>query len=489
MVRLIAAGLLVLAATPAASAAALSARELDAVPMQLLPTDALARVMDNMPAETGRGPRVIAAQVPMNLGLDDGRWTEERDAAGEWAVWRLRLYSPGASLLIPSFDRFDLPEGAELHAASVSSGEVRGPYTRADRNRRGGLTLPFVPGDQTLLELRVPALIRDQVQLKIGSLSHGVHPLDASGFPQLKSGDCNIDVVCPEGNAWRDQIRSVVALQIPASLGRVKMCSGQLVNNTAQDGKAYVLTASHCGAAAFNADDIVAYFNFFTSSCGGTPNGSTRTSATGALFLDDHSLSDFSLVQLDRIPSGANAFYSGFNARPNEIPQSGVAIHHPSGEEKRISVFTQAPRRTRQALQGGQTVDSFEVRWSQGVTEPGSSGGGLWNEHRQLVGILSGGNANCSNLDGLDYFGRLDVAWVNGLRGFLDPANTGRLDFCGTNPGSQCNPGAPPSNGGDPVDAENGGGGGGMTGLPILFAVWLSAAVLNWLRRRSGRHR
>lgn len=438
MLRSIAASLLFWTALPAPAVDTLSARELDAVPLQVLPTNDLARVLATMPAASDRGPLVVAARVAVDWGLDRGIWTIE--PGGSTAVWRLRLYSPGASLLIVSFERFDLPDGATLHAMNAGGGDVRGPYTRAHRNARGGLTLPYVPGEETLLELRVPRALRDDVSVRLRSLSHGVHPLDTHGLPQPKSGSCNIDVVCAQGDPWRDQIRSTVALLIPASAFFDVLCSGQLMNNTAEDGRPLVLTASHCGASAVNDQDIVAIFNFQTSTCGGVPNGSVRDSITGTQFLDDHSRSDFSLLELDqRPPASFQVYYSGFNANPAVTPQNGVSIHHPSGDEKRISVFTQAPARETLTLQGGQIVDSFRVRWAQGTTETGSSGAGLWNEQRQLVGILSGGDASCANVAGSDYFGRLDLAWENGLRVHLDPANTGRLDLCGTNPGSPCN--------------------------------------------------
>lgn len=452
----------------------------EAAPMRRVSAEALARVLAALPAEEARGPRHIAARIAMPLGLQDGRWTAEADANGARDVWRLALRSPGASLLIVSFDRFELPEGAELRA--FAGDRVRGPYTGADRNRRGGLTLPFLPGEEMLLELRGPAGLRDRAVLDLDSLGHGMAPLNADGFPAPKSGSCNIDVACPQGDLWRDQIRSVVALQIPAGGGLLfTLCSGQLMNNTRQDKTPYVLTASHCGVSSFNDDNVVALFNFQTSSCGRTPpNGSEGNSIEGARFLADHSLSDFSLLQLDRTPPASfNVYYSGFNASTTSTPQRGVAIHHPSGDEKRISCFSTPPVRQRLTLQGGQVVESFRVRWSQGVTETGSSGGGLWNERRQFVGSLSGGDANCSNPNGFDYFGRLDVAWVNGLQPFLDPARTGRFEFCGANHNASCTPDPAPAPlaaacAGEPKAESDGDGGGGAFGAGlILLAFWI----------------
>ena len=46
-----------------------------------------------------------------------------------------------------------------------------------------------------------------------------------------KQGTCNIDVVCPEGDPWWDEINSVGVY----STGGTTFCTGAMVNNTAED--------------------------------------------------------------------------------------------------------------------------------------------------------------------------------------------------------------------------------------------------------------
>ena len=53
------------------------------------------------------------------------------------------------------------------------------------------------------------------------------------------SGSCNNNVICPEGDPWRDQIRSVAMITVGGS----GFCTGQLINNCANDGTPYFLTA------------------------------------------------------------------------------------------------------------------------------------------------------------------------------------------------------------------------------------------------------
>ena len=56
----------------------------------------------------------------------------------------------------------------------------------------------------------------------------------------------------------------------------------------------------------------------------------------------------------------------------------------------------------------------LQVTYTQGATEPGSSGAALIDaDTRKVVGILTGGTTTCDVFSGADYFGRLDVvrAW------------------------------------------------------------------------------
>ena len=141
------------------------------------------------------------------------------------------------------------------------------------------------------------------------------------------------------------------------------------------------------------------------------------------------------------------------------------------------------------------------MRWSQGVTEAGSSGAALYNESRQLVGILSGGEASCANPNGRDHFARLDAAWTASslptgqLKAHLDPDNSGTRSVNGkyqsssavpvaTTPAPTPEPGSvsQPSSGTPAVaPSSSGGGGGGSMGLGLVAGL----APLG-LRRRVG---
>ena len=75
-----------------------------------------------------------------------------------------------------------------------------------------------------------------------------------------------------------------------------------------------------------------------------------------------------------------------------------------------------------------------------GSVTNGSSGSALWDQDKRLVGILSGGEANC-DLDLPVYYGRFSASWEYGtdpakmLRPFLDRAETGAVTLDTIDPG------------------------------------------------------
>ncbi|MHA7833258.1 MAG: hypothetical protein ACX94A_02125, partial [Algiphilus sp.] len=148
-----------------------------------------------------------------------------------------------------------------------------------------------------------------------------------------------------------------------------------------------------------------------------------------------------------------------------------------------------------------QTVDAWRVTWSDGVTEPGSSGSGLWTPQQQLMGVLSGGSSACGSggLLGLggsdvnpgpDFYGRLEVAFARSgelgtpIQRFLDPAGSGVLRLNQRGGFS-----APPATGGGDdggapdAGSDNGGGGGGAMGWVTALGLCVGAAMR---RRRPG---
>ncbi len=376
----------------------------------------------------GLAPR-YAIPVPCDYTpLDSGTW--ETMGNGK-RLWRLRVRSEGATSLNFGFTQYFMPEGGELYVYSTDRSSMRGPYTDRDNEVHGELWTPVVLGDSAVIELVIPSEVTDLLKLRLTSINHGYGEYFVPD--KIKSGTCNVDVVCSEGNNWRDEIRSVGVISTDGSL----FCSGFMVNNTAEDFTPYFMTANHCGITSGNAASLVVYWNFETTSCGGSPNGTLDDNQTGAIFRAARATSDFTLVELDDAPDPTfNVYWAGWD-NSNADPTRAVGIHHPNTDEKRISFENNALNTT------GYLGDAFGdgshlkvIDWDIGTTEPGSSGSGLWNQNHHIVGQLHGGYAACGN-DLADWYGRFSVSWDVGsssstrLRDWLDPGNTGTVTLDG----------------------------------------------------------
>ncbi|MEQ1437849.1 trypsin-like peptidase domain-containing protein [Fontimonas sp. SYSU GA230001] len=458
--------------------------DLDSLPLHVAPAAVTGKAIEAARAVKGSGPALFAVTVPLPVGLDGGIW-DAVDA--DTLRWRTRVYSATARSVVMEFSRFHLPAGAELWIYDADGSTVQGPYTAAHHNPDGGLWTALVPGETAVIELRVPRAARDEVRLQLGQLGHGYKNARDLG----DSGACNIDVICPLGDDWRDEIRAAVKLQIPV-VGGVGVCSGTLVNNLAENNKPYVLTASHCGIgdAGSPASGVVVYWNFQNSVCGGTPDAGDTQNQTGAVLRARDRNTDLSLIELNQVPSSAyNVYYAGWDASGTG-GTSGVTLHHPSGDAKKISQFTNPlTQSTVQIEQGGPNIPAWRVSWAQGTTEQGSSGSGLWNQNRQIVGVLSGGAAACAGSVGNgqpDYYARLETQWqatsqASGqLKAWLDPNNTGQRKVAGRNPGATPSPSPSPSPSPTPTAGGGGGGGGGMP-VPAVLCLCLAALARRYV--------
>ena len=354
---------------------------------------------------------------------DHGTWETLADGS---RIWRLRIDAPQATDLNLGLSRYRLPPGATLHVSSATRDYLQGPYTWEDNREHGELWLPVTPGPGAIVELAVPADPKFEPEIEIGQIGWGFRDLFHLDRPHERQGSCNNDVICPEGDPWRDDEQAEAVY----STGGSTFCSGQMVTNVNGDYRNYFLTANHCGISSGNAASLVVYWNFESPNCGDLCCGSLADNQNGAVFRARRSDSDFCLVELDDDPDPAhNVFYAGFDATGDPV-SSAVAIHHPNTDEKAIS-FQYDPLTVTTYLQNAVPGDGTHWRidqWEDGTTEPGSSGSGLWDPNHRLVGQLHGGYASCSSITS-DWYGRLSVSWdgsssATRLRDWLDPGNT-----------------------------------------------------------------
>ena len=394
--------------------------EMPAVDVAALRTED--RVLDSIP---GGGPTRFSFPIVVDLPAgSSGTWQTLADGS---RLWRLRIVSPGALSLNLALSGFDLPVGGRLWVYDPQGDLVHGPYTAIDRTIDGELWTPVVLGEEIVVELHLRSSALDCGRLKVARVNHGYRFFGELGPEQ---GWCNIDVICPQGDPWRDQIRSVALYKV----GGMYLCTGSLMNNISQDLKPYFLTADHCGVTSGNAGTMVFYWNHESPTCGQLGGGGFTDTQIGATLRATWYDSDFSLVELfQQPPAEYGVYYSGWDATGN-TPQAVTGIHHPKAAEKALAIEID-PVTT---IWGTHWLIGA---WTEGTTEPGSSGSGLWDTaSKLLVGDLTGGYASCDDPGGSDWYGKLSLSFLGGgspsnrLKDWLDPDNTGALTCPGRYP-------------------------------------------------------
>ncbi|KAG0044606.1 hypothetical protein BGZ83_010165 [Gryganskiella cystojenkinii] len=276
--------------------------------------------------------------------------------------------------------------------------------------------------------------------------------------PRAKSGKCNIDVACHQ-NEYQDQSRSVGVI---LSEYNQKYCTGALINNARNDGRQLFLTANHCSGFSDTSGHLV-MFNHEKIMCGSAGEEvNEHDTAQGLYKLGSYAPSDYTLYEiLEPIPDAYNVYLSGWSALP-EAPSSRpqkdsddideesrwtnrqrsskprghvpiVGIHHPSGDSKKISIYNNGS--LVKACWSECAPDEYYhwqiPKWSEGTTEPGSSGSPLFDADKRIVGQLHGGSASCWNPDGYDVYGAVHASFQtppkikNRLATYLDPDSTG----------------------------------------------------------------
>ena len=360
--------------------------------------------------------------IPVNINLENsGTWDLLDDGS---RIWRIKIKSEDAFSINLIFDEYRLPNGAELFAYSENFEMVLGAFTSFNNKDYGGMAISPIEGDVIFLEYFEPNSTDFRGQLNI---SHVVHGYKDVFFQENRdygdSGSCNNNVNCPEGDMWESEIRA--AAMILSSNGS-RLCSGSMINNVRQDLTPYFLTANHCIYG--NTDSWIIMFNYESPGCT-NENGPTNMTVQGTTLRASGSGSDFALFELSETPPESyEIHYSGWSA-VDVAPVQPVAIHHPSGDIKKISFDYE--NGISDGWSGNDGSHWRVADWEDGTTEPGSSGSPLYDADHRIVGQLHGGEASCSyNVN--DYYGKFSTSWNNGLSTWLDPDNTGTLVLDGT---------------------------------------------------------
>jgi hypothetical protein len=251
-------------------------------------------------------------------------------------VWSTSISSQGAHALRVVFTGLDLPQDAELYVYNAA-GEAFGPYTGRGMNESGTLVSNTVTGDTVNVQLRyygtpkASDLARTRFTISeighIGSrfiLAAKVNPKVAAGAKAYCSynATCVLNGECYGSSTWApiDSVRKGVAHMLFQSGSGFYICTGSLLNNTANDGRPLFLTANHCISTQSEAGSLETFWDFRSASCSNTAAcdfsyaemRSLYPTTLGATSLAHGTGGDYSLMQLrpfqaGRAPTSASA--------------------------------------------------------------------------------------------------------------------------------------------------------------------------------------
>jgi hypothetical protein len=407
-------------------------------------------------AENHFMPHRFCVMVPVNIDHStSGVWTDLPDGR---KIWRLKLKCRGALATSLYFKKFKLTDGVRLYLYDETGNQVKGAFTDFNNHPSGLFATELIYNDVVILELDCPSAF-DVPTMHIKEIAYAYRDIPKyepeKGFGG--SDFCEVNINCnPEGDEWQDEKNGIIRIQVKVS-GSGYWCTGSLINNARNDNTPYVLTADHCAFQAGHyatADDLnqwLFYFKYESPFCEDPLQEPYIYSMVGAARVAQggnmgSTGSDFYLIRLNQpVPSTYDPYFLGWNAI-DEVSSSGVTIHHPEGDIKKISTYI-TPLVTSNWFGSGYQ-SHWKVFWTEtengwGVTEPGSSGSPLFNEEGKLIGTLTGGSAACessgnSGPDKPDYYGKFSYHWQsNGdtdsaqLKPWLDPDGLGITELIG----------------------------------------------------------
>ncbi len=377
----------------------------------------------------------ITSKVEVNI-LSSGQWMI--DQKRNLKAWQLEILPSGMDEMNLYFSVFDPGSLGKLFVLSAEGELLAGAFTHQSQAQAGPFAIGTLPAVPVLLQFQT-ALDANDYSLIISEI--GMMKSSQSGLGFGTSGQCEVNVNCSEGANWQKQKRGVARIIVKQGT-TLYYCSGSLVNNAREDRTPFFLTANHCGAQA-SVDDYTQWlflFNYEAADCAKPlTEPSKQQSMTGAQLVAKTTgsvdgSSDFKLLRLlQNVPEAYQPYFNGWS-RAALPAASGVGIHHPDGDIKKISTFS-SPLTSSDYAMGGTSPNGryWRLKWAAtengfGVTEGGSSGSPLFNADGLIVGALTGGTTSCDDTDGVDFYGKFSYSWAsNGsddaakLAPWLDP--------------------------------------------------------------------
>lgn len=364
----------------------------------------------------------------------------------------LRVYAEGSS---------DARETTGAHINSLIAANVQAD---GDSDAARTYWTPTTEGETTVLEIDLPTgRPTASIVFTVPKLMHQavLAPMASLGQIEQKSRCRN---VTPDATCTLPPVTNAVGSMDFVDGGSSWVCTGTLIANRGASQQGYFLTANHCINNQAAASSLFVHWFYRSSACDSTTLNPNRVSSFSGAFLRYNKTefsgslrtpvgTDTSLLDLiDTPPAGTIYVGWAFQREPVGTGTNYLSVHSPYGPLPHSEVAGFLRRSDGQlagygsvlntyVYQGGEyfNVDTspnpqspmYQVRWTNGITEGGSSGSGLFADgttsNPRIVGQLWGGASGCSvsidggTPDGRDYFGRFDIAYENGLINWLNP--------------------------------------------------------------------
>ena len=300
--------------------------------------------------------------------------------------------------------------------------------------------MPLVEGPQATIDFELPEGVDTKgLRVAIPKASH-FYELPSAASGSYATGDvgssaaCEINVAChPE---WMDISNATARMSYVDRYGDGYLCSGTLLNNTADKYTPYFLTANHCISDQVTASSLQTDWFFRSSQCSNSNLDSTgyKSVIGGASLLYTSDYTDTTLLQLRR-PPPSGAIYSAWSTENPYVPGGlATSIHHPKGDLQKYTTgyISYISHCVIYKFNGdmecydspGTAGSHVQLSFTSGISEPGSSGSGLFvsgASGHYLVGQLSGGSSSCGSNNSYGYYGRFDMAYSDGMKRWLSP--------------------------------------------------------------------
>ncbi|MEM8585557.1 MAG: carboxypeptidase-like regulatory domain-containing protein [Bacteroidota bacterium] len=393
--------------------------------------------------------RISAAQNLPDNASEYGIWASYLNTGGKTEfAWSITFQVEGAPGLGLFLNEVDLPDGSYLEWSA--DGQDGQKFTQSDVSSERRLFLGFVSGETGQLRYYAAGEPTDQPPFRLWRIDQVFRPevFKASGMAKDfdDSNECQIDANCPAGDGWDEEKSSNARLMVIVAEG-VGICSGNLMNNTAENGRPLLLTGFHCFDGFTPLYDMWTFdFGFRYPTCGSTdPNPPPFVRYTGSEYLAGRRENDFLLLEISDTDFDSDFhFFAGWDRSDGNVAGDLIIFHHPAADVQKLSTGNE-----------GMTVFGGSINWDNGVVtppnhhyrmnlntgnaEPGSSGSAVFDDNRRVRGHINGGVISCPDTDPFLWIGRLHLAWTGGgtpdsrLSDWLDPLQLDTLHWDGSN--------------------------------------------------------